>query len=154
MTLVIFDVPDHIILERVAGLRYDPTTNKIYHIKYDPPPKSIAVESRLVKKPSDTEQATKERLNIYRKNLKGILDTLKSDAHILTYSGGIMGNEEVVYKDLFNILGRRPISRAPRLYKIILAGLPGSGKSKIANMLHQKYGFIHGNILWPITSIS
>ena len=113
-------------------------------MKYDPPPKSSAVESRLVRKPSDTEQATTARLAIYRKNFGGIIETWKNKYNLLSYPEGILGNEQAVYKDIFNILGRRPVSRAPRSYRIILTGLPGSGKSRIANMLHQKYGFVHG----------
>lgn len=142
--LVIFDVPDQIILERVTGLRYDPTNNRLYHLKYDPPPKNGAVESRLVRKPADTEQATMARLNVYRKNIKGVMDTWKTNYNVLSYPEGILGNEKHVYQEVFNILGRRPVSRAPQSYRIILAGLPGSGKTKIANLLHQKYGFVHG----------
>lgn len=144
---VIFDVPDQSILERVIGLRYDPVTNRLYHLKYDPPPKHGAIESRLVRKPSDSEQATMARLSVYRKNVTGILETWKTNINILSYPEGMMGNEQQIYKDVFNILGRKPASRAPRSYKIILAGLPGSGKTKIASMLHQKYGFVHGILL-------
>ena len=147
LNLVIFDVPDHVILERVIGLRYDPATNRVYHMKYDPPPKNSTVESRLVRKASDSEQATSIRLNVYRKNIAGILDTWKIKSNILSYPEGIMGNEQAVYKDVFNVLGRKPVSRAPRSYKIILVGLPGSGKSKIAHLLHQKYEFVHGIFL-------
>jgi deoxyadenosine/deoxycytidine kinase len=113
-------------------------------LKYDPPPKNGAVESRLVRKPADTEQATMARLNVYRKNIKGVMDTWKTNYNVLSYPEGILGNEKHVYQEVFNILGRRPVSRAPQSYRIILAGLPGSGKTKIANLLHQKYGFVHG----------
>jgi adenylate kinase family enzyme len=130
----------------VTGLRYDPMTNRLYHLKFDPPPKNNLIESRLVQKPSDSEEATMNRLNIYRKNVKGIMDTWKTKYNVLSYPEGIMGNEQHVFKEVFNILGRRPVSRAPRSYKIILAGLPGSGKTKIANLLHQKYGFVNGII--------
>lgn len=143
-------MPDEVVIARAVGLRYDPVANRIYHLKYDPPPKNSSIEGRLIRKASDTEQATKARLAIYRKNVKGIVSTFANTIKILTYPDGIMGSEEVVYKDVFNILGQRPISRAPRSFKVIIAGLPGSGKTKIAEMMQSKFGFVHGMcyILW------
>ncbi len=126
------------------GLRYDPATNKVYHLKFDPPPKNSQIESRLIRKATDTESSTKARLLTFRKNLQGLLSAFKQNVTLLSYSEGIMGNEEVVYKDVFNVIGKRPLSKGPRLFKIFLAGLPGSGKTRVAEMLSSRFGFVHG----------
>ena len=141
---MIFDIPDDVIISRTLGLRYDPVTNKTYHLKYDPPPKNSQIESRLIKKASDTEPATRGRLSVYRKSVDGVVNAFKNVVNVMQYPEGIMGNEELVYKDVFNIIGRKPISRVPRCFKVLLTGLPGSGKTRVAEMLQRKFGFVHG----------
>lgn len=142
--LVVFDVPDDVVVNRAVGLRYDPVTNRTYHVKFDPPPKNSQIEARLIRKASDTEPNMRARLSIYRKNLKGVTTAFANNLNVLSFSEGIIGNEETVYKDVFNILGRKPSTKAPRAFKIVVAGLPGSGKTKVAEALQQKFGFVHG----------
>ena len=146
--LVVFDIPDDVIVTRAVGLRYDPTTNKVYHLKFDPPPKNNAIESRLIRKASDTEPATKARVAIFRKNLNELVQSFQSqNVNVLKFPNGFMDNQEFIYKDIFAILGRKSITRAPRSFKLCILGIPGSGKTKLAEKLAQKYGFAHGNLI-------
>ena len=57
--VLLFEVDDAIILERITGRRSDPETGRVYHVKFDPPPADIA--ARLVQRPDDTEAAFVER---------------------------------------------------------------------------------------------
>ncbi|EGF77099.1 hypothetical protein BATDEDRAFT_5688, partial [Batrachochytrium dendrobatidis JAM81] len=77
MLLVVFDIPDEMVINRVTGLRHDPITGKTYHIKYDPPPKNALIEDRLTRRQSDTETATQARLNLYRQHIHGVLAYFK-----------------------------------------------------------------------------
>ena len=61
--VVLIEVPDESIVERIVGRRMDPETGEIYHVKYRPPPSEIA--DRIVQRPDDTEEACRERLKKY-----------------------------------------------------------------------------------------
>jgi adenylate kinase len=61
--VVLIEVPDQLIVERITGRRSDPDTNTIYHIKFDPPPAAIA--ERCVQRKDDTAEAVQTRLAKY-----------------------------------------------------------------------------------------
>jgi len=58
--VVLFEVDDAVILERITGRRTDPETGRIYHLTFDPPPPDTV--SRLVHRPDDTEAVLTRRL--------------------------------------------------------------------------------------------
>jgi adenylate kinase len=61
--VVVLEVPDARIVERIVGRRSDPVTGRIYHLRYDPPPSDVA--SRVVQRGDDTEEACRTRLAAY-----------------------------------------------------------------------------------------
>lgn len=61
--VLLIEVPDALIEERITGRRSDPETKTIYHIKYNPPPADIA--DRVVQRKDDTPEACKKRLDKY-----------------------------------------------------------------------------------------
>ena len=61
--VVLIEVDDSLILERITGRRTDPDTGTIYHLKFSPPPAEIA--DRLVHRKDDTEEACSARLRKY-----------------------------------------------------------------------------------------
>ncbi len=61
--VVLIEVPDSRILERVTGRRMDPETGDIYHVQFRPPPADIA--DRIVQRRDDTEAACVPRLEKY-----------------------------------------------------------------------------------------
>jgi len=61
--VLLIEVPDDLIVERITGRRMDPETNTIYHLKFSPPPEDIV--SRLVHRKDDTEEACRARLTKY-----------------------------------------------------------------------------------------
>jgi len=69
--VIVLDVPDEVLLERVTGRRNDPVTGKIYHVKFNPPPKDV--ESRVVQRNDDTAEKLQPRLKAYHDNLDAIL---------------------------------------------------------------------------------
>lgn len=40
--VLVLEVPDEVLIERVVGRRMDPETGKIYHLKFNPPPADVA----------------------------------------------------------------------------------------------------------------
>jgi adenylate kinase len=61
--VVVLEVPDGAIVERIVGRRSDPVTGRIYHLRYDPPPADVA--ERVVQRADDTEEACRTRLAAY-----------------------------------------------------------------------------------------
>lgn len=61
--VVLIEVDDSLIVERITGRRTDPETKRIYHLKFDPPPAEVA--DRLVQRKDDTEEACRARLKKY-----------------------------------------------------------------------------------------
>ena len=61
--VVLIEVPDSRIVERVTGRRMDPETGDIYHVQFRPPPADIA--GRVVQRKDDTEEACTARLEKY-----------------------------------------------------------------------------------------
>lgn len=61
--VILLEVPDDLIVERIVGRRSDPETGRIYHLTFDPPPPEIA--DRLKHRSDDTEEAVRSRLNAY-----------------------------------------------------------------------------------------
>jgi adenylate kinase len=65
--VVLLEVPDALIVERITGRRMGETTGRIYHIKYDPPPSPDRGEGgeRLLVRPDDQEEVVRKRLAEY-----------------------------------------------------------------------------------------
>ena len=61
--VVLIEVPDSRILERVCGRCMDPETGVIYHLQFKPPPSDVA--DRVVQRKDDTEDACTARLEKY-----------------------------------------------------------------------------------------
>ena len=63
--VLLLEVPDDLIIERIIGRRTDPETGAIYHLKFNPPPADVV--ERLVHRKDDTEDAVRSRLEAYHK---------------------------------------------------------------------------------------
>ena len=61
--VVLIEVPDGLILNRITGRRMDPETGDIYHVQFKPPPADVA--HRVVQRKDDTEEACSARLEKY-----------------------------------------------------------------------------------------
>ena len=59
--VVLIEVPDGLIVDRITGRRSDPKTGTIYHTKFNPPPAGLEV----VQRKDDTVEAVTERLAKY-----------------------------------------------------------------------------------------
>lgn len=62
--VVLIEVPDEKIEERIIYRRHDPQTGAIYHLRFNPPP-SEEIRERLVQRADDTPQACRARLEKY-----------------------------------------------------------------------------------------
>lgn len=61
--VLLLEVDDDLIVNRIVGRRSDPQTGTIYHLEFNPPPAEIM--DRLVHRKDDTEEACRTRLSAY-----------------------------------------------------------------------------------------
>lgn len=92
------EVPDEVLIERVVGRRMDPETGKIYHLKFNPPPKDI--QGRLTQRSDDTEEKAKNRLATHHKNVGAVVESYKDV--IVTIDGN--RPREEVFEDIVKSL--------------------------------------------------
>lgn len=70
-SVLLLDVQDDVLIERVVGRRSDPVTGKIYHVKFSPST-DPDVSARLVQRSDDTEEKARIRLEAYYKHAQSI----------------------------------------------------------------------------------
>lgn len=78
-----FDVPDDVIVERMAGRRVHPGSGRVYHIVYNPP-KQDGVDDEtgedLVIRPDDEEATVRKRLAVYHEQTEPLVAYYKAEA--------------------------------------------------------------------------
>ncbi len=69
--VVVLDVPDDAIVERMTGRRTDPETGLVYHVTYNPPPAEVA--ARVVQRVDDREETVRHRLQVYAEQTEPLI---------------------------------------------------------------------------------
>jgi len=69
--VVVLEVPDELIVNRIVGRRTDPVTGAIYHVVTNPPPADVA--DRVTHRKDDTEEAVRARLDSYHRQTAPIV---------------------------------------------------------------------------------
>ncbi|HVV84754.1 MAG TPA: adenylate kinase [Kofleriaceae bacterium] len=100
--VVLIEVPDELIVERVTGRRSDPETNAIYHLKFNPPPPEIA--GRLVHRKDDTIEAVTARQQKYHGETVPIVPFYEGKGLLRRVDG--VGDPDEVTGRLMSALGR------------------------------------------------
>jgi adenylate kinase len=90
--VVLIEVPDELIVERITGRRSDPQTGAIYHVRFHPPPAEVA--DRLVQRKDDTVEAVTTRLAKYHSETAPIVPFYEA-AGLLRRVDGVGEPDEV-----------------------------------------------------------
>ena len=75
--VIVINVDDHIIIERMSGRRLHPSSGRVYHIKYNPPKEpglDDITNEKLIIREDDKEITVRKRLNVYHSETKPIID--------------------------------------------------------------------------------
>ena len=83
--VLLIEVPDGQIVERIVGRRTDPQTGTIYHLTFNPPPPDIA--GRLVQRKDDTEEACRARLDKYHSETAPIVPFYEQKGILVRVNG-------------------------------------------------------------------
>jgi adenylate kinase len=67
--VVLIDVPENDIVDRITGRRVDPASGQTYHLRYNPPPPGVEVTQRK----DDTEEVVRTRYEGYKKKTEPVL---------------------------------------------------------------------------------
>lgn len=70
------DVPDDVVRERVTGRRVHQASNRVYHVKYNPPKvagRDDVTGEELVQRPDDTVETVNKRLEKYHDETKPLV---------------------------------------------------------------------------------
>jgi len=93
--VLLIEVPDELIVERITGRRSDPETGTIYHLKFNPPPADVV--DRVVQRKDDTEEACKKRLDKYHAETAPIVPFYEAKG-ILKRVDGVGSPDEVTQR--------------------------------------------------------
>ena len=78
-----FDVPDEVIVQRMAGRRVHSGSGRVYHLVYNPPKeegKDDVTGEALSIRPDDEESTVRKRLTIYHDLTKPLVEFYQSEA--------------------------------------------------------------------------
>ncbi|KAJ3352879.1 Adenylate kinase 8 [Entophlyctis luteolus] len=146
---VVIDCDDKAIIEYNEGIRTDPVQKRDYHDKYDAPPADDAeVIARLIHRPRNSAAEVSARLAHYRRHATKTAGCFSACRRRLAYmdAAGVWGRAVgQVCADVAAAVAAASAwrSRAPRQFKIVLQGLPGSGRASVAQRVEAAYGFVH-----------
>lgn len=90
--VLLLEVPDELIVERIVGRRTDPETGVIYHLTFNPPPAELL--GRLNHRKDDTEEAVRQRLEAYHSMTAPIVPYYES-AGLLKRVNGVGAPDDV-----------------------------------------------------------
>jgi len=99
--VLLLEVDDAVLVERITGRRSDPETGRVYHVKFDPPPADVA--ARLIQRSDDTEEVLTARLTEYHGKTAPLIPYY-AQAGLLRRIDGV-GSMEEIRGRLFGVLG-------------------------------------------------
>lgn len=75
--VLIFEVPDEEIIERMSGRLVHPASGRTYHVKYNPPKQPVVDDitgEPLIQRDDDKEETVRARLRVYHEQTKPLID--------------------------------------------------------------------------------
>ncbi len=98
--VLLLEVADEVLVERITGRRSDPETGRVYHIKFDPPPPEVA--GRLIQRSDDTEAVLRQRLEEYHAKTAPLIPYYEK-AGLLRRIDGV-GSMAEIQQRIFSVL--------------------------------------------------
>jgi len=90
--VIVINVDDDEIVERMGGRRMHPGSGRVYHVKYNPPKvegKDDITNEDLIIRDDDKEDTVRNRLKIYHKQTKPLINYYKQNVF------NVNGSEEI-----------------------------------------------------------
>ncbi|MCX6543369.1 MAG: adenylate kinase [Acidobacteria bacterium] len=103
--VLLIEVEDAAILERIVGRATDPITGHIYHLKFDPPP-TAEIAARVLIRQDDTADVLIRRLQEYHSKTQPLIPYYEQ-AGLLRRIDGV-GSVDTVKSRMFGAIGLGP----------------------------------------------
>lgn len=141
--VVVLDLPDAEILERVRERVVDPVTGASYHATVSPVPPEIA--HRVTHRPEDAPDVVVKRIATYREH-RGAVHEAFMKASVIVHIDAARSKASITRKlvrDVYHARGlRRPLKvRAPP--KLVISGAPASGKGTQCEWIVKAFHVVH-----------
>ena len=104
--VILLEVPDEVILERLSLRRSCPKCNRVYHLKYNPPKEDEICDycgAKLYQRDDDKEEVIKKRLEVYRKETEPIAKFYREKGILVKVNGS--KSIEEIFLDIKGVLG-------------------------------------------------
>jgi len=101
------DVPDEILVKRLAGRRSCPVCGRNYNIYFSPPKtegRCDADGAELVSRPDDNEETIRERLRVYREQTEPVLEVYRQRGQLRVVAGE--GSPDEVFERIARVVDR------------------------------------------------
>ena len=88
--VLVLEVDDDIIVDRMGGRRVHPGSGRVYHIKYNPPKEEGLddfTNEKIIIREDDKEDTVRIRLEIYRKETEPIIEYYNNQKNVHTING-------------------------------------------------------------------
>jgi adenylate kinase len=88
--VLLLEVDDNIIIERLSGRRTCRTCNRTFHIIYNPPPDPKDCDRGvcdIYQRDDDKEETVRNRLQVYHQSTKPLIDYYKEKGLLTTING-------------------------------------------------------------------
>ncbi|MBN2497073.1 MAG: adenylate kinase [Deltaproteobacteria bacterium] len=99
--VLLLEVADIVLLERITGRRSDPETGRVFHIKFDPPPPELA--ERVIQRSDDTAEVLNKRLEEYHAKTAPLVPYYEGKG-LLRRIEGAKGTPEEIRDRIFAVL--------------------------------------------------
>ncbi len=99
--VVLFDVADEVVIERLSERRLCPNCGAVYHIKFSPPKEDEICDrcrTKLIQREDDKEEVVRKRLEVYRKQTAPLIDYYESKGILIRLDAS--KRIEEVYQEL------------------------------------------------------
>ena len=103
--VILFDVPDEVVVERLSGRRVCPSCGAVYHIKFNPPKEDEICDrcgTKLVQREDDREEVVRNRLEVYRKQTAPLVEYYEGKGILIRLDAS--RDIEEVYRELRKVV--------------------------------------------------
>jgi len=104
--VLLLEVPDDVLLERITGRRSDPRTGRVYHVRFDPPPPEVV--PRLIQRRDDTAEVFEERLRAYHAQTAPLIPFYDATGLLRRIDG--TGSKDQIRDRILSALNQSPAS--------------------------------------------
>ncbi len=104
--VLLIDVPEEEIVERLTGRRVCPNCGAVYHIKNNPPKQEGICDkcgSKLIQRDDDTEEVVRNRLEVYKKSTMPLVEYYEKQQKLVRIDG--TGEIEEIFERIKKVLG-------------------------------------------------